>query len=69
MDEPATPARDLMEKILDLPPEKIVEVEEFVDFLRSRLQEATLTRAVSALSEGKLHEVWDNPDDAPYDSL
>ena len=69
MAEQPTPARELMVKILDLPPEKIVEVEEFVDFLRARLQDAALTRATSALSEGKLREVWDNPDDALYDKL
>ena len=58
----------LIEKIRDLPPEKIAEVEEFVDFLRQR-ENRRLVRAAMNLSEGPLKRVWDNPDDAAYDDL
>jgi hypothetical protein len=60
----------LIEKIRSLPPEKAAEVEDFVDFLRDRGQaEARLLASSMKLSEKAFHEVWDNPDDAAYDSL
>ena len=59
----------IVEKLRKLPPERLVEVEDFVDFLRSRAEEAGLVSAASALSEGALRAVWDNPDDADYDRL
>lgn len=61
--------RHLVEKIRDLPPEKLAEVVDFVDFLRQRLQDLHLTREAMALSEPSLQGVWDNPDDAEYDKL
>ena len=59
----------LIEKIRSLPPEKLAEVEDFVDFLRLREQDRELTRAASRLSEEAFQKVWDNPDDADYDKL
>lgn len=59
----------LMEKIANLPPEKIAEVEDFVDFLRLRLQDRELVRQATRLSEAAFQKVWDNPDDAAYDKL
>jgi hypothetical protein len=59
----------LLEKIRSLPAEKVAEVEDFVDFLRSRDQDRQLTRAVSRLSEEAFGKVWDNPEDAEYDRL
>ena len=59
----------LMEKIRTLPPEKLAEVEDFVDFLRLREQDRELTRAAARLSEEAFQKVWDNPDDADYDKL
>ena len=49
---------DLLEKILSLPPEKLAEVEDFVDFLRERSGDSGLARAATRLSE-----------DADYDRL
>ncbi len=63
------PADLLLKKIMSLPPERIVEVEDFVDFLRSRVEEDALTQSVSALSEPRLNDIWDNPEDAAYDQL
>ena len=59
----------LLEKLRALPPERIAEVEDFVDFLRLREQEPALTQAATKLSERAFHQVWDNPDDAAYDRL
>ncbi len=66
----STPAVDeLLAKIKTLPPERVAEVEDFVDFLRSRDEEQQLTRAASRLSEAAFAQVWDHPDDADYDRL
>ncbi len=59
----------LIEKIRSLPPEKVAEVEEFVDFLRTGSDERHLTRAAARLSQDAFAKVWDNPDDAEYDRL
>ena len=62
-------SQTLIEKIRDLPPEKVTEVEDFVDFLHLRQQDRELTRAATKLSEEAFQKVWDNPDDADYDNL
>lgn len=59
----------LIEKLKSLPPERIAEVEDFVDFLRSREGERALVRSAGAAAQGALAKVWDNPDDADYDRL
>ncbi|MBF8300835.1 MAG: hypothetical protein HW394_1205 [Acidobacteria bacterium] len=63
------PEDTLIQKIRSLPPERVTEVEDFVDFLKARDQERSLTHAASRLSEDAFRTVWDNPDDAEYDSL
>lgn len=62
-------AQALMEKIQTLPPERLSEVEDFVDFIRLREQERTLTRAASAVSAPAFAAIWNNPDDDTYDAL
>jgi hypothetical protein len=59
----------LIEKIQALPPERIAEVEDFVEFLRLREEERALTRAAAVVSAPALAAVWDNPEDAAYDAL
>lgn len=59
----------LMEKIRVLPPDKLVEVEDFVDFLRQREDDRRLVRSAAKMSEAAFQKVWDNPDDAEYDQL
>ncbi len=59
----------LLEKIRALPPEKRNEVEDFVDFLRQRDDDAQLVRAASHLSESSLRKIWDNSEDDVYNSL
>jgi hypothetical protein len=59
----------LFDKIQALPPERIAEVEDFVDFIAARAQDRTLTRAASAASAASFAKVWENPEDDAYDAL
>jgi hypothetical protein len=59
----------LFEKIEALPAERIAEVEDFVDFIRLREQERTLTRAAAAISAPAFAAIWNNPEDDAYDAL
>ena len=59
----------LLQKLKSLPPERIAEVEDFVDFLRTRADAQSLTRAACKAAEPAFKSVWDNPDDAAYDRL
>lgn len=60
--------KELLEKIKALPPEKIAEVVDFVDFLAHR-DDRLLVEAATRLSEPAFAKIWDNPDDAEYDNL
>ena len=59
---------ELIEKIKSLPPDKIAEVVDFVNFLAHR-DDRLLVEAAAKLSEPAFAAVWNNPDDAEYDSL
>lgn len=61
--------QELLAKIRRLPPERVAEVEDFVDFLRAREEEHGLARVAAKLSEEAFTRVWDNPADADYDRL
>ncbi len=61
--------QDLIEKLRALPPQRRAEVEDFVDFLKSREDEQRLTHAATQASAPAFKAVWDNPDDAEYDRL
>ena len=63
------PQRAILSKMRDLPPEKVAEVEDFVDFLRQRYEDRRLTHAASKMSEKALAKVWSNSADAAYDRL
>ncbi len=59
----------IIEKIKGFPPERLAEVEDFVDFLRARNDEQRLTQAAAKASAPAFNKVWDNPEDADYDRL
>ncbi|MBE0549378.1 MAG: DUF2281 domain-containing protein [Rubrivivax sp.] len=59
----------LIEKIKQLPPQRVAEVEDFVDFLRARDDEQSLTRAAAKAGEASFAAVWDNDEDAAYDMM
>ena len=59
----------LIDKIKQLPPRRLAEVEDFVDFLRTREDEHRLTHAAARASEASFARVWDNDEDAAYDRM
>jgi len=59
----------ILEKLKELPPERVAEVEDFVDFLRVRTEEQRLVKSATKASEPAFKKVWDNPEDADYDRL
>ena len=59
----------LIQKIRRLPPERVAEVEDFVDFLTVRERGRHFTQAAERLSEEAFCAVWDSSDDAEYDRL
>ena len=65
----STTDQGLLEKIKQLPPQRMAEVEDFNDFLRQREATSQLSRAAAKVSEPSLSAVWDNDDDAAYDQL
>jgi hypothetical protein len=62
-------SKTLIEKIAALPTERIAEIEDFVDFIRLREQERSLTAAAAAASTPSFAAVWSNPEDDVYDAL
>lgn len=59
----------LIDKIRQLPPQRMAEVEDFVDFLRIREDEQRLTQAAAKASEASFAQVWNNDEDAVYDRM
>lgn len=62
-------AQAFMEKIQQLPPQRLAGVEDFVDFLRTREDGQRLTQAATRASEASFAAVWKNDEDAAYDRL
>jgi hypothetical protein len=61
----------LLAKIRKLSATKVVEIEDFIDFLyeRENKSEANLTITAMQLSEATFAKVWNNSEDAAYDNL
>jgi len=59
----------LLDKIKQLPPQRVAEVEDFVDFLCAREGDKRLTVDASKASEASFARVWDNDEDAAYDRI
>ena len=59
----------LIEKLTQLQPERVAEVEDFVDFLRTHNEGHALIRAAERAAEPGFSTVWENDDDAVYDRL
>jgi hypothetical protein len=62
-------AQTLLAKIEELPPARVAEVEDFVEFLRQCEMDRRLAQAASKLSERSLAKVWNNVADAVYDEF
>jgi hypothetical protein len=61
--------RALFDKIQALPPERVAEVEDFVDFIASRTQDRIVVHAATAASAASFAKIWENPEDDAYDAL
>lgn len=59
----------VLAKLRRLPPGRVGEVEDFIDFINQRSDERRLTRAAQATTEQILRDVWNNDEDAIYDDL
>ncbi len=59
----------LIEKIKQLTPQRLAEVEDFVDFLRARENDHFLTQAAAKTSEASFAAVWNNDEDGAYDRM
>lgn len=59
--------KQVQQKLGQLPPERLAEVEDFIDFLRERDQDRRLRRDYAQASEAAFAKVWDNDEDAVYD--
>ncbi len=59
----------LNEKLAQLPPERIAEVVDFVDFIAEREHDRGIVRAAQAASKSRLANLWDNDADSAYDRL
>jgi len=59
----------LIDKIRQLPPQRLAEVEDFVDFLRTREDGQRLVHAAAKMAEASFAAVWENDEDAAYDRL
>jgi len=61
--------QQMVKKLKALPPAKVAEVEDFIDFIASRDSDRALVQAAKAITEPSLKAIWDNADDAVYDRL
>jgi len=59
----------LLAKLQQLPPQRLAEVEDFIDFLRSREDDHALAHAAAKAAEPAFAKAWDNDEDAAYDQL
>jgi hypothetical protein len=59
---------ELVAKIRSLPPDKMAELVDFVEFLAQR-DDRLLVQAATKASEPAFVQVWENEEDAAYDNL
>ena len=61
--------QSLIEKIRALPAERINEIEDFVDFIATRVSERALNDSAAAASSPAFAKIWNNPEDDAYDAI
>lgn len=59
----------MMEKLEHLTPDRLAEVEDFIDFIQQRDRDKLLRQDYARASEAAFAKVWDNDEDAIYDNL
>ncbi|MFA5906094.1 MAG: hypothetical protein WC836_19335 [Desulfobacula sp.] len=66
---PSEIERIILEKIRMLPPDKIYEVDDFIDFISRKGRDSQLLQSAARMSENSFNKVWDNCEDDVYDRL
>ncbi|OHB87589.1 MAG: hypothetical protein A3C38_01935 [Planctomycetes bacterium RIFCSPHIGHO2_02_FULL_50_42] len=62
--------KDMIKKELEKLPESILtEVFDFIQFLELKREKSILAKASQELSTASFQKIWDNKEDAIYDSL
>lgn len=61
--------QQVLEKLEQLSPDRLAEVEDFIDFLQQRDQDKRLRQDYARASEAAFAKVWVNDEDAIYDKL
>jgi hypothetical protein len=62
--------KELIKKEIDKLPEDILsEVLDFIQFLESKRERALLVRSSQELSAASFQRIWDNEEDAVYDTV
>ncbi|NER08866.1 MAG: toxin-antitoxin system, antitoxin component, Xre family protein, partial [Okeania sp. SIO3C4] len=51
-----------------LPPDKVAEIIDFVDFFSQQQQQQSLVYSTTKLSETAFEKIWDNPEDDNADN-
>jgi hypothetical protein len=64
-----TAIRKIAEKLAGLPPYRVSEVTDFVDFLSEREHDRSPRASIQTASEPALARLWNNDADAIYDRL
>ena len=59
----------MMRKLKHLSPDRLAEVEDFIDFIQLRDRDRILRQDLAHASEAAFSDVWDNDVDAIYDQL
>ena len=67
--QPQEQVEHLIDQLNRLPPERVAEVADFVDFLKVRERDHAFSRELAHVSESSLARLWENPEDAAYDEL
>ena len=62
--------KEMIKKEIDKLPENLLaEVFDFIQFLESKREKNSLARASQEMSKTSFEKIWDNKEDAVYDSL
>lgn len=60
---------EIKNEVDKLPDNILAEVYDFIKFLEERKEKANLVKSAQDLSAASFQKVWDNEEDAVYDSL
>jgi len=61
--------QQLIKKLEHLPPDRLSEVEDFIDFLSQKDREHYMRKEFAQGAEASFQRVWDNEEDSAYDKL